>query len=188
MKRRIDGMIGQDILKKHIVKIDFIKKIIDIFNDEYKYRGNGYALRITNRGPAIHAMAILKNGKLVEGDFIIDTGSNSSLILNSLYADTINIQDKIGNYKIYNSYDMCGNMQSEFEGKAFNLFIGNSQTKRIPTTLTATKTGVLADKKYAGLIGTPVLRCFTMIIDLPNGMIYLEPNETLKDFSKNTKH
>jgi len=188
MKRRIDGIIGQDIMKDHIIRLNFDRKVLEIFNNKFIYKGMGEAHKIVSRGPTINATVTLQNEQIISGEFIIDSGSNSSLTLNSSYTDTSKLNELIGEYKTYNSYDMCGNAQVEFEGKAQNLWIGTSQTNMIPITLSMVKTGVLADKKYAGLIGTPVLRCFTIILDSYNNIMYFEPNEALKDFSKNTKH
>jgi hypothetical protein len=188
MKRRIDGIIGQDIMKDHIVKIDFDSNVLEVRHDNYQYSDKGEGFKIISRGPTILAEVILRNGQVVKGEFIVDTGSNSSLTLNSSYTDTSQLKELIGDYKVYNSYDMCGDVQTEYEGKAKNLTLGSSQTNQIPVTLSVARSGVLANKKYAGLIGTPVLRCFTVIIDSRNKMIHLEPNSALKDYSKNAKH
>lgn len=188
LKRRIDGIIGQNLIKDYIVKIDFDSNIIEFRNEKWKYSGKSEAFKIISRGPAIIAEVMLRNGQIIKGEFIIDTGSNSSLTLNSSYTDTSRLNELIGEYKIYTSYDMCGNIQTEYEGKARNLTLGSSQTDVIPTTLSVSSSGVLSGKKYAGLIGTPVLRCFTLIIDSKNNLIYLEPNKSLKEFSRNAKH
>lgn len=188
LRRRIDGIIGQDIMKNHIIKLDFDSNILEVHPMSYEYNTMGDKLDIMSRGPTIHAKVIMRNGQIIEGDFIVDTGSNSSLTLNSGYTDTSKLKELIGEYKIYNTYDMCGNVQIEYEGKAKNLIIGTSQTDLIPTTLSIVSSGVLAEKQYAGLIGTPVLRCFTMIIDMNNKQIYMQSNSALKDYSKNAKH
>lgn len=188
MKRRIDGIIGQDIMKDHIIRLNFDSKVFEILDNNFVYQGKGEAHKIVSRGPTINASVILRNGQTISGEFIIDSGSNSSLTLNSNYTDTSKLNELIGEYKIFNSYDMCGNVHVEYEGKAQNLWIGTAQTNMIPVSLSIVKSGVLAEKKYAGLIGTPVLRCFTLILDSPNNVIYFEPNESLKDFSKNAKH
>ena len=188
MKRHIDGIIGQDIMKDHIIRLNFDSKVFEILDKNFKYNGDGEAHKIISRGPTIFATVILQNGQIINGEFIVDSGSNSSVTLNSSYTDTSKLKELIGEYKIYNSYDMCGNAQVEYEGKAKNLWIGTEQTNMIPVTLSNVKIGVLADKKYAGLIGTPVLKCFNVILDGRNNFMYHEPNDALKNFSKNTKH
>jgi hypothetical protein len=188
LKRRIDGIIGQDIMRNHVIKLDFDSNIMEVHPMNYQYREKAETLDIMSRGPTIHAKVIMRNGQVVEGDFIVDTGSNSSLTLNSGYTDTSKLKELIGEYKIYNTYDMCGNVQIEYEGKAKNLIIGSAQTDLIPTTLSIVSEGVLAEKQYAGLIGTPVLRCFTMVIDMNNKQIFMQSNSALKDYSKNAKH
>ena len=175
-------------MKNHILVLDFDSNVMEIYTSGYQYKGKGDKLEIMSRGPTIHATVIMKNGQIIEGDFIVDTGSNSSLTLNSGYTDTTKLRELIGEYKIYNTYDMCGNVQIEYEGKAKNLIIGTAQTDVIPTTLSIVSSGVLAEKEYAGLIGTPVLRCFTMVIDMNNKQIYMQSNSSLKDYSKNAKH
>jgi hypothetical protein len=188
LKRKIDGIIGQDIMRNHIVVLDFDSNVLEVYPLGYTYKSKGDKLDIMSRGPTIHAKVVMRNGQVIEGDFIVDTGSNSSLTLNSGYTDTNKLKELIGDYKIYNTYDMCGNVQIEYEGKAKNLFIGNAQTDLIPTTLSIVSEGVLAEQQYAGLIGTPVLRCFTLVIDMNNKQIFMQSNSSLKDYSKNAKH
>jgi hypothetical protein len=94
----------------------------------------------------------------------------------------------IGEYKLYNTYDLCGNVHDEYEGRGRDIIIGGSHTGSFPLTLSMAQSGVLAEKTYNGLIGLPVLKCFNLIIIFSDMRVYLEPNPALETYSKNTKH
>jgi hypothetical protein len=188
LKRKIDGIIGQDLLREHIVMINFTENRMEIYSKNYVYKGKGQIMPIIDRGPSILAEIILANGDKIKGKFILDTGSNSSITLSTNYTDTTRIKEMIGEYKRYTTYDMCGNSHPEYEGRGKDILLGSSHTGSFPLTMSHTEQGVLAENTYSGLIGVPVLRCFNLVIDYDKMKVFFEPNEALKEFSRVAKH
>lgn len=183
LKRRIDGIIGQDLYKNYTIKIDYKKKIIEVHTNDYIYKGKGHPFYIIDRGPAIIATAVLQNKKKIMGKFIIDTGSNSSLTLSSVYTDTLNMDALIGKNKVYRTHDGCGNAHTEYEGKAKDILIGDYMLSKVPVSLTVAEGGVLAEDIYAGFIGVPILSCYDIVISYRYRLVYFEPNEMFGSYA-----
>jgi hypothetical protein len=154
----------------------------------YKYKPKGKQMTLIGRGPSVIAEAVALNGEKIVGEFILDTGSNSSLTLTSTSTDTTKIKDMVGTYKKYTSYDMCGNSHFEYEGKGKNINLSSLHAGQYPLTISVTNDGVLADKTYKGIIGLPVLRCFNILFDFSENKVFLEPNEFLANYSQTAKH
>jgi hypothetical protein len=178
---KINGIIGRDIFKNRIIKIDFINYTIKIFNLNAEPDIKDYQVFSSTRGPAIIAESKLQNGITLKGRYILDSGSNIDLTLAPFYLDSTAIKSYIGKYKSSYFKDPCGNRTKEYEGKLSSFMIGDFTIDSPVVSLSPSEKGVLAHNDYAGLVGLPTLQYFDIIIDDIHSKIYLKLNKRNKN-------
>jgi len=177
---KINGIIGRDIFKNRIMKIDFVNNTIKIFNLNAEPDNKGYQVFSSSRGTAIIAESTLQNGIVLWGKYILDSGSNIDLTLSPIQMDSTIIKQYIGNYKISYLKDACGSRKKAYDGKISSLKIGKTVIDSPNTLISTTDKGVLAHNDYIGFIGLPVLQYFDIIIDDIHSKIYLKVNKRYK--------
>jgi hypothetical protein len=193
---KINGIIGRDILRKRIIKIDFIKSNIIIFNPNYIPNLKGYNDLTSFRGPSILAEAVLQNGKCLTGKFILDSGCPEDIELPINPSDTTLVESYIGKNKTGYLRDVCGARTKSYEGNLHTFKISNSIFDTPKVIMAITESGVLSYKgkeyikndeilkwtAYMGLIGLPILKNFDIIIDDVHSKIYLKKITKIRKF------
>ena len=176
----IHGIIGNDLLKKFVTRIDYEKKELTLFKkvssiknlDSYKQTNF-----VFDRGP-IPQMEIsigLKNDKVFSGMVYIDTGARLSFLMNAPYAKENKIAEQIGK-RINTKAESLTSSSAFIRGSIAKLEIEGFTFKEMPIDISLDKAGVAAQKGYMGILGSEVLRRFHMIFDYKNLKLYLKPN------------
>lgn len=182
----IHGIIGYDLLKDFIVKIDYLKKQLH-FYDPIKYiykkcnKCEEFDLDFNKNKPYIDAFAsILKNQELIPVKLLIDSGGSDALWL---FENTKPEIISTSNYFI----DYLGEgLNGSIFGKRsrIHLFkIGNFEFNE-PTASFPDSTSVAFVKTFKernGSIGGKILKRFNVILDYPNKKISLKKNQHFKE-------
>lgn len=85
--KNFDGIIGNDIIKNYITKIDFEKKQIILYNSTDSVNTNNYKefpfeFKNNINIPQFPVTIELENGSKFSGDIFFDSGAGLSLLLN----------------------------------------------------------------------------------------------------------
>jgi len=185
--RDIDGIIGYDLLKKHVVKVNYDSLEIEIHRSkEFKYTGNGEMIKIkkgsSGRHSSINSQITLNNGKTIKGEFILDNGASLALALLNPFSKKHNIIktfDKSYEIRTYGYYNI---KQISTVGRINQMNIGGFEFDDVPTRLGVINVGYFAtNKSIAGLIGNSILKRFNITFDYKREKSYWEINNRFKN-------
>ena len=113
----------------------------------------------------------------VPGNFGVDTGARSSLLLYGPFCAQNNLQEKYGaKLEGLTGWGIGGPVRSLL-ARASTLQIGNVTVRDLVIRLSAQKTGLTTSSATAGLIGPDLLSQFDLIIDYARTRIIFEKNK-----------
>jgi predicted aspartyl protease len=182
----IQGILGADFFSRFIVKINYEREVLTLYNPKFfnppKVEEDLITLPIElfRRKPYVMADATFQNGETLPIKLLIDTGAGLSLLLHTnthpeLELPTHTITSNIG-------MGMGGYLEG-FIGRINEFQIG---PHRIPGVITSFQD--LAenyDETFLnhrnGILGNQILNRFDVIIDYLNEELYLTPNRKFKN-------
>lgn len=176
--KELGGILGSDFMDRFVVEIDYQQQVLNLYEPEaYEYKGSAKPIPIAISGntPVAHATINVAGRGPVEGDFLIDTGSDGAL---NLYRPFVESQKLLGpNQKTVQTISFgvakeSKNLVTRLEG----LQLGEFNLKDVTASTFLDEEGAGASTDIAGGIGTEVLRRFKVIFDLPEQVMVLEPN------------
>ncbi len=177
------GLIGFNIFQGKILEIDFDKQVLIIHNNLPNKKSDYSSIPFKQTTGGMYLPITINNGaKESSGWYFFDTGADNSLTFDAKFAQKEKLQNtmkEIGKAGIASSENRVINAVVLEVPK---VKIANFTLENVPT--------LLADETHAeavfedGVIGIGLQKRFNMIIDYPNGMIYLKPNQYFKDTFK----
>ncbi len=183
--RPMDGILGAEFFKRYVVEIDYEKKEISIYEPKgFVYSGKGEILPLTfsHNHPYVHAKISLPGVASIDGEFVIDSGSNYPLILLPSFIEQNKLRESLPTTLTTVGRGVGGEVPMPL-GRVTTLEIGGLKLER-PVTALPTR-GWFGQEGKAGNIGSPVLRRFKVIFDYSRSRVILEPN---KFFSEPFEH
>jgi hypothetical protein len=176
--RKVDGVIGNDILKEFVVEIDYSAKTINLYEPQsYRYSGDGEIIPLVMDESLLFMSASITPEGLapIEAKFEIDSGSTGAILLNTPF---------VKNHKLLASAPKTVQTNIGGVGDAAKMLIGRVKSLRLGqfaidhpiTRLSQATQGDYASSKYDGLIGGEILRRFKVIFDYSRRRMILEPN------------
>jgi predicted aspartyl protease len=171
----VDGILGYDIFSKFVVKVDYENQKLTLYEpSSFKYEGKGGILPITLEESHPHIKA--KVDDQYEGNFVIDTGARSSLVLSTPFVQKYNLGAKTGKkIDVFSGIGIGGKAPGKVT-RVKSIEIGKFNIPAPVTTLSSSEKGAFASEKIDGNIGGGILKRFTVIFDYPNQRMILEPN------------
>jgi predicted aspartyl protease len=170
-----EGVIGCDLLEEFVVEIDYRAKKMRLRNPaSYKYSGSGDNLLILfDCGrPYVDATMVVRDGRQVKGQFLIDTGATGSLYLGREFADKYGLEQAAGSTVSGKSVRFDGIADNQI-GRFTSLQLGHYLIEKPEVTFEK-------DHRFsgdvAGLIGGGILRRFKVILHYGRQQLTLEPN------------
>lgn len=181
----VDGIIGSDIFRHFIVKIDYRNQRITLFDPEMVKKPKGYTsypIKIKAGKPYLHNKIYLRDSLTIPAEFLIDSGAGLSLLLYTnthpdfkLPATTVTGNIGMGLGGFMEGY--LGRIrQLDLAPFSFSNIITNFQ--ELPSITPDSALVVTRD----GIIGNGVLSRFTVMIDYNRSLLYLKPR---KNYNRN---
>lgn len=175
--RQADGIIGQQAFGKGALGIEFSTGRLALYAPGEKLPVQGYkryALRKTKKGFWCIRARFVLDGRSVEGDFLIDTGTSGSLVLTAETAARYGI---LAASKPQNRLDCAagglGGASSCVYMRADSLCVGEATLLDIPVACSLDTAGMLSARDYAGIVGNRLLQCFDLLFDPARAALYL---------------
>lgn len=174
----IDGILGYDLLKKYVVKINYDTSEIELYvSKRFKYKGKGELIKIDlGNVPTAMAKINLGNGNSLDGEFILDNGAGLAVGFCTPYSQKYQLKESIGKTYSITSRGYSTNTTSVEVGRLNELTVQNFQFSNIPVRIYNTKSGVMAYKGIAGIIGNEILKRFNITYDYKRKESFWEPN------------
>lgn len=180
----IYGILGYDILKDFVVKVNYVQKKITFYNPEYfhsRTRLNKYTeipIEIRGKKPYLKLDAQI-NHQNVELNLLIDTGSSEALWLfespeNQIVISGPFIEDYLG-------YGLNGEIHGK-KTRIPQLHLGQYKLENLTASFPdSISIANIARINRNGTVGSEVLRRFTTIYDYRNRNLYVKKNKYFKD-------
>ena len=179
--RAMDGILGSELFRRYVVEVDYERKLLTLYEpSEFKYAGRGQSLPLTfiHNHPYVRAKVQLPDREPIEGEFVIDAGSNFQLIL---------LPSFIAEHKLAASLPPTLNTYARAVGGEVALPIGRSARLllggfSIDNPVTAfPQSGMFGQAGKAGNIGSAILRKFKVTFDYSRKVMILESNKFFGD-------
>jgi hypothetical protein len=180
--RSYEGTLGADFLSRVIVQIDYGQLSVQVYDPaSFHYQGRGVRIPMILSGttPVIRAKFSEQSGKSGEGDFLMNTALDASVIFSNHFADA---------HKLFSGH-MNSITESDPEvdgGDTISLArldtfqIGSDTALGSLATFSRTDQSAGGDPKIAGTIGGGMLRRFIVIIDYPHQQLIFEPGSQFR--------
>ncbi len=176
----LDGIIGYDILKNYVTHIDFNQNTLNLYHKVNEVPMNGYTkipFKTMSNIPLIEVSMQLKNGEVLQGTAIFDSGAGLTLMVNTPFSQANNLSQKTGRSFKYSKPTGLTNHMSSFEVFGIqSLSMHGFTFTDLPVTLTNATSGVASYEGYLGLLGSDIIYRFNMVLDYRKQHIYLKPN------------
>lgn len=175
-----DGIIGNDIVKKFITKIDFQKKQIELYNPDTKINTEGYIeipfiFKNNIPIPQFPISVTLENGEVFSGDIFFDSGAGLSLLVNTPFKEENQMMNKIGKY-ISKPTNNLTDKTDVITTRIKSLTISDFTFEDLTIDFASNREGVSAAKGYLGILGAEIINRFDIILDYASLKLYIKPN------------
>ena len=180
----VNGILGYNFFKKHLVKIDYDRRNIVVYQQNHKIKKNlqkrfkKNTITIEEKKPYCIS-TIRSNDKSIPSKLLIDTGNSDAVWVfanktNKITLPKENIDDYLGRGFSGNVYGKRARIRSfEFGGKTFDFPLIT-----YPDSTSIKSVNFVPNR--IGSVGSAILSRFTIVLDYLNGVIYTKPNSNLK--------
>jgi hypothetical protein len=170
-----DGIIGLPVFERMAVKHDYVNRVLTFTAPgKFDYSGTGVIVRF-ERPRQIPVVAASLDG--VAGNFGVDTGARSSLLLYGPFCAQNDLQEKYdAKLEGVTGWGIGGPVRSLL-ARASTLQIGDVTVHDLVIRLSTQKTGLTTSSAMAGLIGPDVLSQFDVTFDYTRTRIIFEKNK-----------
>ncbi|HEX5854543.1 MAG TPA: retroviral-like aspartic protease family protein, partial [Thermoanaerobaculia bacterium] len=163
--RPIDGILGYDLFRDLVIDIDYEHERLDVSDASgYVYRGPGESIPFTVIEDSIYVRGKVTSGTGLEaeGDFIVDTGGNVTLMLARSFVDEHRLAPPVESVIRAGGLGVGGTIKVTI-GRVKKFQIGRFVVNEPVTAFV--ETGEIAERGKAGNIGARLLRRFRVVFD-----------------------
>lgn len=177
---KIDGIIGFSFLRRYIVKLDYDKQELELFNPgAFKYPRGGYLIK-PNFSTLPLPLFEIEDAYDCLSHFIFDTGAGLCLLLNKDFVEDSSFLKK--KKKIFNTQaEGLGGKKSMQLTVIKSASVGPFKFRKVPAYIFQDEFNVTSYPQMTGIIGNDLLRRFNVILNYPDQAIHLRPNGKYND-------
>ena len=172
----VDGVIGTDVLSRHVVEFDYALKRVRVGRAPDPQRAVLAEVRITVEDNVLIAPAVitLPDRSVVTARLLIDTGSNGSLTLTSPFVRRHSLSARFPSQRASLAVGINGTTKSTSITLGAVAF-GKASVASPDAALSEATSGLEASEDFDGIVGADVLRHFTLTIDYPARRLTFAP-------------
>ncbi|MBL0355897.1 MAG: hypothetical protein IPP72_02980 [Chitinophagaceae bacterium] len=173
----MDGRFGWNIFEGRVVEIDYDKNLL-IIHTKLPKKLNAYVkskIEFTHSFVCIKGTFVINNKKYI-GNFLLDSGSDQAIMLDSLWASKQNFPKDLKLLKSSKLKDPRGVLYETRIVVSPLLKINGFELTNIPTYLLGNNNPVGFEINY---LGNDLLKRFNTILDFRNDYIYLKSNSLM---------
>ena len=178
--RAYEGTLGNDLLASAVMEINYARQTVRLYDPaSYQYggRGKGVPLLFIAGLPVVHAKISVSGLKTVEGDFVLDTALNASLLIAPAFADS----HKLRPHKTIPSTVFAAGSSDPAELARVNAFdLGPFTVAQSIAVFPHQSSLADRDRRLAGEIGARLLRRFIVTFDYVHHQIFLDGNSNFR--------
>jgi hypothetical protein len=178
--REYEGTLGNDFLAGVVMEINYMRQTVRLYDPaSYQHPGRAKSVPLSFIGglPIVHAKINVTGNKTVEGDFVVDTALDASLLISQTFAESHKQRPR---RTIPSTEFVAGDSDPAELARIDAFYLG-------PFTVAQSigvfpRTGFLADRdrRLAGEIGASMLRRFIVTLDYPHQQIFLDAGSNFR--------
>jgi len=186
----VHGLIGFNLFKDYIVKVDYPSEKITLFKPEYyKYRDRRkdiiMPLHLENNKPFVRTSIVTEDLQEVPVKLLVDTGASDAIWLSEKSDERIDLPDK--NIDTFLGRGLNGNVYGT-KGRIDGIWVGplilSKPIVAFPNSDLIEQ--LISSNDRNGTLGAEILRRFIVTIDYRNSRLTLRPTSRVKeDFNYN---
>jgi hypothetical protein len=173
---KIDGIIGVDLLKKYIIKINHRQQQLEFYRTgktPSNITGQLIPFRLNFATPAIDAAIQLPNGQIIPGRYHFTSGGNYGILFNFPFVNKHKLDALLPTINTDRVQDMLKTIYY-VNSNIPSLEIGSLAIKKVPISYCKDVNDGGAFSEIAGSIGYDVWKHFNITINYAQKEIYLE--------------
>ena len=178
--RPLDGIVGVDLFTRYVVEIDYLDNKIRLCDPKnYTYSGAGESLPLALRDGHffVPAMIEMPGRAPLEGQFLVDTGGVMvTAVLTTPFSQSNDLPASNQKRILDKSLSGLGGETRLLVSRATSFTLGHLSIRTPVVYVSQDTGGALASTDYEGLIGSEILRRFSVVFDYAHGRLILEPN------------
>lgn len=180
----VHGIIGYDIFKNFIVKINYSNKQLTLYRPDIelkkKRKAEEYPLHIEGTKAYVHGNVRQHNGDTIKVKLVIDTGASHSLSLYLPSDGRLALPPKV--MRAYLGRGLSGDLHGQI-GRLEAFALGKYELQDLPASYPDSESikHALNMGGRNGNLGSDVLSRFTAIFDYPHSRLTLIPNHRFKE-------
>ncbi len=181
----VHGLIGFNLFKDYVVKIDYAEHEITLIKPEYftyKEKGKDIVLPLTfeQNKPFVKTSIVTDKNKEVPVKLLVDTGASDALWLSTNSDSRISLPEN--NIETFLGRGLSGDLFG-IKGRIGAIWVGPlvlyEPIVAFPENQMVDQ--LMGDTDRNGTLGAEILRRFYVTMDYPNKRLILRPNSDLKD-------
>ena len=180
--RSMDVILGAELFQRYVVEVDYAARFVTLYDpQQYVYNGAGESLplKFSNNHPYVRGKIVVPGLQPIEGDFVIDAGSNFGITLVPAFIKARMLMEHVPKTVQTKARGVGGEFPLSI-GRVESLELGRFKLKQ-PITAFPQTGGFFAREGAAGNIGGLILRRFKVIFDYSRKRMILEPNKNFAD-------
>ena len=181
----VDGMFGMAFMRGRKVEFNYSDEYMRILSQEEQVPEGYTCIKCKWLDNSQTRMLIPIKVKITDevsfdGNFLVDMGASTGMLLNSNLATKLNLKSVLPNTKKI-IYDVAGvgGSATDYIFRAKGVVMAGNEINDIRTSYSANTQGSMADSRYDGLIGNALLERFDVIFDFVKCEIWLRPNKNI---------
>jgi predicted aspartyl protease len=174
----VAGIIGHDFIKQFVCEINYDSKSLSLYDPAgYRYRGAGeiVPLRVEERDPLVRAALAFDGIAEIEGEFVLDTGSTSTLWMSKSFVAAHNLLEATSRHSVARFGAGLGGESKVIHARARSVRLGSFRLDAPVVRLSQEREGFYATTPHAGTLGGEILRRFRVVLDYSRGRMVIEP-------------
>jgi hypothetical protein len=178
--RVYEGTLGNDFFASLVMEINYARQTFRLYDPaSYQYAGGGKSLHLSFIAglPVVRARISLTGSKAVEGDFVVDTALDASLLIARRFAETHNLRPRRA---IPSDEFVTGSSDSAELTRLNALEIGPFTVPQSIAVFSRAGSVADRDRQLAGEIGARLLERFVVTFDYPHQQILLNPGTNFR--------
>lgn len=177
---RIDGIMGFSFFSRFIVKVDYDKNMLEVWNQgTMRYPRNGITLHPTINGIPVFDASVI-DGNAVNSRFYFDSGAGLCILMSEDFVKDSSILMK-GRKVLLTQAEGIGGKKPMKLTTVKEIKIGRYKFKKVPAHIFHDDYNVTSYPLLGGLIGNDLLRRFNLIINYGVKEIHLQPNTHFRE-------
>ncbi|MEW6412609.1 MAG: retropepsin-like aspartic protease [Candidatus Zixiibacteriota bacterium] len=164
------GVLGQDFWSRFTILVDYARSKITVYSPGSVNPPSGGISVPFYRTMLIPTVGCSVDG--VAGDFIVDIGNPSGVLLNKYFVEQNQLEDKLS-LSLYarRAFGGVGGMVTGRNAYTSIFRIGDIELRSLLVFLPDTAVGMMASREIAGNIGNRVLEKFRVLFDYENSRL-----------------